>query len=148
MYMKARAAAVRCVTGKLSTLNYSFNTRTLVLLCVSFFSLPLWSADSRQADSAAPRLNNIGVAFMNQQLPGKALAKFGEAHREDSSSPIPLINKGIALIYLRRLPEAEVALKSASLMAPKDPRVWYSLGLASFDSGDQPSSLKAFQHAA
>jgi Flp pilus assembly protein TadD len=108
----------------------------------------VWSADSLKANSAAPRLNTIGVALMNQQFPGKALVKFEDAHREDPSSPVPVINKGIALIYLRRLSEAEEALKGASLMAPRDPRVWYSLGLALFDSGDQPPALAAFQHAA
>jgi tetratricopeptide (TPR) repeat protein len=85
---------------------------------------------------------------MNQQIPSKALIQFEDAHHADTSSAIPLINKGIALIYLRRLPEAEEALKSASLVDPTNPRVWYSLGLALFDSGDQPSALKAFQHAA
>ena len=85
---------------------------------------------------------------MNQQLPGKALIQFEGAHRADASSAIPLINKGIALIYLRRLPEAEEALKSASLLDPANPRIWYSLGLALFDSGNQEGALKAFQHAA
>lgn len=99
-------------------------------------------------DNAAASLNSVGVAFMNQQIPGKALMRFEDAHRADPSSAIPLINKGIALIYLRRLPDAEEALKAASLVDPKNPRVWYSLGLALFDSGDQPSALKAFERAA
>jgi tetratricopeptide (TPR) repeat protein len=96
----------------------------------------------------AARLNNVGVALMDQQIPSKALIKFEDAHRMDTSSAIPLINKGIALIYLRRLPEAEETLNAASLVDPANPRVWYSLGLARFDSGDQPSALKAFEHAA
>ena len=85
---------------------------------------------------------------MNQQLPGKALIQFEDAHRAATNSAIPLINKGIALIYLRRLPEAADTLHSASLLEPKNPRVWYSLGLALLDSGNQESALKAFQHAA
>jgi tetratricopeptide (TPR) repeat protein len=125
-------------------LNRSFSL--LAILLCSLFSLPARSADSSKADNAAS-LNSVGVAFMNQQIPGKALAKFEDAHRADPSSAIPLINKGIALIYLRRLPEAVEALKAASLADPKNPRVWYSLGLALFDSGDQPSALKAFEHA-
>jgi tetratricopeptide (TPR) repeat protein len=135
--------------GKQLTLNRSFSLLA-TLLCASFFSLPARGADTSKskADNAAASLNSVGVAFMNQQIPGKALTKFEDAHRADSSSAIPLINKGIALIYLRRLPEAEEALKAASLLSPKNPRVWYSLGLALFDSGDQPSALKAFEHAA
>jgi tetratricopeptide (TPR) repeat protein len=107
-----------------------------------------WSADVQKENPAAARLNNIGVAYMNQQLPGKALIQFEDAHRAVTYSAIPLINKGIALIYLRRLPEAEETLKSASLLDPANPRVWYSLGLALFDSGSQEAALKAFQHAA
>jgi tetratricopeptide (TPR) repeat protein len=128
-------------------LNRSFSLLVTVL-CVSLFSLPAWSLDTSTADSAAASLNGVGVALMNQQLPGKALLKFEDAHRADQPSPIPLINKGIALIYLRRLPEAVEALRAASGVDPANPRVWYSLGLALYDSGDQPSALKAFQHAA
>ena len=84
---------------------------------------------------------------MNQQLPGKALDKFEDAHRADPSSPIPQINKGIALIYLRRLPEAEQVLSAASASDSKNPRVWYSLGLAQLDAGNQTSALSSFQHA-
>ncbi|MFL6304624.1 MAG: FG-GAP-like repeat-containing protein [Candidatus Sulfotelmatobacter sp.] len=85
---------------------------------------------------------------MNQQLPGKALIQFEDAHRAATNSAVPLINKGIALIYLRRLPEAEDTLHSASLLDPKNPRAWYSLGLALLDSGNQEPALKAFQRAA
>lgn len=126
----------------------SFSVRTTLLLCASL--LPLAAiADVSKTDAAkAARLNNVGVAFMNQQIPGEALSKFEDAHRADAASAIPLINKGIALIYLRRLPDAEETLRAASLLDPKNPRVWYSLGLAKLDSGDQPSALKSFQHAA
>ena len=130
-------------------MNCSFSARTTFLLLPALLLLiSAWGADAQKADSDAARLNSVGVALMNQQIPGKALAKFEDAHRVDPSSAIPLLNKGIALIYLRRLPEAEQALTAASVKAPADPRVWYSLGLALFDSGDQVSALKAFQHAA
>jgi tetratricopeptide (TPR) repeat protein len=112
-----------------------------------FLSLPAWSADPSKTDLQAAHANNIGVALMNQQLPGKALVKFENAHRADSSSPVPQVNKGIALIYLRRLPEAEQILSAASASDPKNPRVWYSLGLAQLDAGNQTSALSSFQHA-
>jgi tetratricopeptide (TPR) repeat protein len=134
--------------GKQLILNRSFSLLTTSLLCLSFSLIPAWSTEVSKAHTAAASLNSVGVAFMNQQIPGKALIKFEDAHRADPSSAIPLINKGIALIYLRRLPEAEEALKAASLVDPTNPRVWYSLGLALFDAGDQPSALKAFQRAA
>lgn len=100
------------------------------------------------ADSiSASRLNNTGVALMNQQLTEKALAKFEAAHKADPASPIPLLNKGIAELYLRNLPEAEAALKQAASIDPKNIRIWYSLGLTHF-TGDNPTrAIEEFQHA-
>ncbi len=137
----------RIFRGKQLTLNLSRSSRTSLLLAVLVLSLPAWSADLSKAASEAAHSNNVGVALMNQQLPGKALVKFEDAHRADPSSPIPQINKGIALIYLRRLPEAEQLLSAASTANPKNPRVWYSLGLAQLDAGNQASALSSFQHA-
>src|ERR1700759_3361352 len=134
--------------GKQLNLNRSFSLLATVL-CASLFSLSAWRLDTSIDDSAAAAsFIGVGVALINQQLPGKALLKFEDAHRADQPSPIPLINKGIALVYLRRLPEAVETLRAASGVDPANPRVWYSLGLALYDSGDQPSALKAFQHAA
>src|SRR5271170_5441157 len=84
----------------------------------------------------AARLNDIGVALMNQQLTEKAIAKFEEAHAADPSSAIPVMNKGIALVYLRKLPEAEDALKKAAAIDPNNPRTWYSLGILHLGAGD------------
>lgn len=121
----------------------------MFLLCTFVsMSLTATSAAVSAPDPGAARANNIGVALMNQQLPGKALLKFEEAHRAEPSSIIPTINKGIALIYLRRLPEAEQVLSAATTADPSNPRVWYSLGLAQLDAGNQAAALKAFQRAA
>ena len=103
-------------------MNCSFSVRTTLFLPALLLLISAWGADAQKADSDAARLNSVGVALMNQQIPGKALAKFEDAHRADPSSAIPLLNKGIALIYLRRLPEAEQALTAASVKAPADPR--------------------------
>jgi tetratricopeptide (TPR) repeat protein len=130
------------------SLKCSLRVRTTFISCAAFVSLVAWSAEVPKQVPVAARLNNIGVAYLNQQLPSKALIQFEDAHHAAPHSAIPVINKGIALIYLRRLPEAEETLKSASLLDPENPRVWYSLGLALFDSGSQEAALKAFQHAA
>jgi tetratricopeptide (TPR) repeat protein len=128
-------------------LNLSFASRTTILLFSLLLSVPALRADMSRVELEAARSNNIGVALMNQQLPGKALAKFEEAHRADPSAPIPRINQGIALIYLRRLPEAEQVLTAVSSSDPKNPRVWYSLGLAQLDAGNQAGALNAFHRA-
>ena len=91
-----------------------------VSLCLgALFLLPVWAwaADSAKARVAA-RENNTGVALMNQQLLAKALTHFEEAHKADPVSLIPVINKGLALIYLQRLPEANSTLEAASTAAP------------------------------
>jgi tetratricopeptide (TPR) repeat protein len=95
----------------------------------------------------AARLNDIGVALMNQQLTEKAIAKFDEARAADPSSAIPVMNKGIALVYLRKLPEAEEALKKAAAMDPNNPRTWYSLGIMHLGAGDPKLAIPDMEHA-
>ena len=96
---------------------------------------------------AAASLNNIGVAFMNQQFPEKARHQFEEAYQKDSSSVLPLVNEGIAYLYLRKLTEAEDTLKKAVILDPASLRGWYSLGVTHLSGGDQQAALADFQHA-
>ena len=119
---------------------------SVVSVAISLATVAVRAEVPRKSLESA-RLNNIGVAYMNQQLTERALGKFEEAHTTDTTAPVPLLNKGIALLYLRRLPEAEVALKSATSAAPQDPRGWYSLGLTHFDSGSQQQALGEFKQA-
>ncbi|WP_446743346.1 FG-GAP-like repeat-containing protein [Silvibacterium acidisoli] len=84
---------------------------------------------------------------MNQQFTDKALGKFEEAHKLDPSSAIPVLNKGIALIYLRRLPEAEAALKEATALDPKNVRAWYSLGITHFAGDRNTQAIDDFKRA-
>jgi hypothetical protein len=96
---------------------------------------------------AAARLNNIGVAYMNQQFAEKALHQFQDAYQTQSSGVIPLVNEGIAYLYLRKLPEAEETLNKAVALDPKSLRGWYSLGISHMSDGSQESALADFQHA-
>jgi len=119
----------------------------VLFLCVALVSAVASAEDPQSKSLETARLNNIGVAYMNQQLTDKALQKFEDAHKADVAAPIPLLNKGIALLYLRRLSEAEEALRSATAAAPNEPRGWYSLGLAHFDAGAQEQALTDFERA-
>ncbi len=125
-----------------------FRTTPIALLVSLCFGLlpALAAADSGDAQVSA-RLNNIGVAYMNQQFNDKALHSFQEAVRADSSSVVPLVNEGIAYLYMRRLPEAEEVLKRCVAKSPENVRAWYALGLAHFGDGDQESALGDFKHA-
>ena len=97
---------------------------------------------------SATRANTLGVAYMNQQLPEKAQHAFAQANHADATRVIPLVNEGLAYLYLRQLPEAKVILKQATVQDPRSVRAWYSLGIAAFTEGDQAGALDAFQHAA
>ena len=119
----------------------------LTLACLPPMLLAAAVPDTGSKEQAAARLNNIGVAYMNQQLTEKAQHNFDEAFRADSSNAVPLINEGISYLYLRKLPEAEESLNKATTLDPKSVRGWYSLGLAHFGAGDQEGALTDFKHA-
>ena len=125
-----------------------------VLLGVASISAVSLRAERLPADAtpssaaqAAARANNIGVAYMNQQLMEKALHKFEEAHRADSTAVTPLTNEGLAYLYLNKVPEAQDALTKATVLDPHSARAWYSLGVAQYTGGDQAAALADFQHA-
>ena len=102
-------------------------------------------ADSPQVRAQAAKLNNLGVAFMNQQLMEKATATFDEAYKLDPSLATAELNKGIALLNQQRLPEAEAALQQAAAKDPGNPRVWYNLGLVHRGSGNTAEAISDFQ---
>jgi len=87
------------------------------------------SAETPQVRAEAAKLNNLGVAMMNQQLMEKAVVKFDAAYKLDPSMSTAALNKGIALLSQQTLPEAEASLQQAAAQDPKNPRVWYNLGL-------------------
>ncbi len=118
----------------------------LVALIAGVASLNAHSADEPHNLIEAARLNDVGVALMNQQLTEKAAAKLEEAHTVDPESAIPVLNRGIALLYMQKLPEAEQQLQQATRMAPDNPRGWYNLALAEMDSADQKQALEDMQH--
>src|SRR6202789_3297919 len=105
----------------------------LVLLTALLTAATAGNADvtpSKQAEAA--KLNNFGTALMNQQLLDKAQAKFADAYQLDPSLVHAEVNRGIALIYLQKMPEAKQALEQAATQAPKDPHIWYPQALESF----------------
>jgi tetratricopeptide (TPR) repeat protein len=106
----------------------------------------LWAADVPHGRVKAARLNNLGVALMNQQLTEKALGEFDEAHAADPSMVVLQVNRGIALLYMQRLPEADAALTEAARLDPKNPSIWYSLGLVHRSEGKPELAIGDFQH--
>jgi tetratricopeptide (TPR) repeat protein len=126
----------------------SASMRRLLLLILSCHITCFAIAGGEPHSAEASRLNNIGVALMNQQLTEKALAKFETAHAADPTSVVPLVNEGIALLYLQKLPEAEEALKQAAAADPNNPRAWYALGLVHLNAGNPKQAIDDLQHVA
>ncbi len=94
----------------------------------------------------AARLNNLGAAYMNQQLFEKGLKEFQEAQKQDSRLTIARLNEGIALFNLQKIDEAKAALEDALKQDPKIPNAWYNLGLLAKNSGDADAAVDAFKH--
>src|SRR5258707_6904192 len=125
-------------------------TNTLSIALISIFLLSLFIAllaatvPSTNPQEAA-RLNNIGVAYMNQQLFEKALKAFEEAAAKDPALEVATVNRGVALLNLQRIDEAKALLGKAVKDNPKDANAWYSLGLYYKNSADASAAVDAFR---
>jgi len=96
--------------------------------------------------SQAARMNNLGAAYMNQQLFEKALKSFQQAAELDPKLAIARLNEGIAFLNLQKIDEAKAALEDALKQDPKNPQAWYNLGLYAKNTGDAQSAIDAFRH--
>jgi len=93
----------------------------------------------------ASRLNNLGVAYMNQQLFEKGLNTFQQAAAADPKFVIARLNEGVAYLNLQKIDEAKAALEDALKQDPKNPNAWYSLGLLAKNTGDAQAAIDAFK---
>ena len=117
----------------------------LILCALRFAASPQKPADAKPTEAA--RLNNWGVAYMNQQLFEKALKTFEQAAALDSNLTMARLNQGIALLNLGKLDAAKPLLENATKQDSKDPHAWYNLGLLSKSTGEAPVAIDAFGHA-
>jgi tetratricopeptide (TPR) repeat protein len=116
------------------------------LLSVPALLLALIGASTTNADPReAARLNNIGVAYMNQQLFEKGLKAFEEAAAKDPNLKVTTLNRGVALLNLQRIDDAKALLQRAARDDPKDPHPWYSLGLYYKNSDSPQAGVDAFR---
>src|SRR4249920_3178735 len=79
----------------------------------------------------AARHNNLGCAYINQQLFEKGLNEFKLAVEADPKFAIARLNEGVAYLNLQKVDEAKAALEDALKLDPKNPNAWYGLGLLS-----------------
>src|SRR5579872_4503642 len=123
------------------------NLRFFVSLTAALLTaIGLFAPASQPNAIEAARLNNIGCAYMNQQLFEKALKEFQQAAEADPKLAIARLNEGVAYLNLQKIDQAKAALKDALKQDPKNPNAWYSLGLLAKNTGDAPGSIDAFKH--
>jgi tetratricopeptide (TPR) repeat protein len=121
--------------------------KTLVVALAFTFLLALLAATAPSANpQEAARINNIGVAYMNQQLFEKALKAFEEAAAKDPALEVAIVNRGVALLNLQRVDEAKALLEKEAKSNPKDAHAWYNLGLYYKNSADASAAVDAFRH--
>jgi tetratricopeptide (TPR) repeat protein len=102
--------------------------------------------DAAAKSAEAARLNNIGVAYMNQQLFEKALKQFEASVEQDPKLTIAKLNRGVALLNLQKIDEAKAILEEVTRQDPKDPHAWYNLGLLSKSTNETDAAIAAFRH--
>ncbi len=133
---------------------FSGMTKRSLLLCACvaiavaaiFAATPEDTHARPDSSTEAARLNNLGAAYMNQQLFEKGLKAFQEAAALDSQLKIAFLNQGIALLNLARIEPAKVLLEAAGKNTPNDPHAWFSLGLLYKNSDNPQGSVDAFRH--
>jgi tetratricopeptide (TPR) repeat protein len=119
----------------------------LTLAALSFFaaSPQPGSAPKPPNPAEAARLNNLGAAYMNQQLFDKGLKAFEEAAALDPKLHIARMNQGIALLNLGRVDAAKEILEVAVNSDPTNPHALYNLGLLEKNSSDSQSAVESLQ---
>jgi tetratricopeptide (TPR) repeat protein len=105
----------------------------------------LLTSESKPSPIEAARLNNLGVAYMNQQLFEKGLKEFQQSAEADPKLAIARLNVGVAYLNLQKIDEAKAALEDALKQDPKNPNAWYSLGMLAKNTGDAQAAIDAFK---
>jgi tetratricopeptide (TPR) repeat protein len=116
----------------------------LITALVAAFGLLIPASQSNSIEAA--RLNNLGCAYMNQQLFEKGLNEFQKALKADPKFTIARLNEGVAYSNLQKVDEAKAALDDALKQDPKNPNAWYSLGLLAKNMGDAQASIEDFKN--
>lgn len=123
----------------------------LALVVSAVLVLRAAQAPSRPSPSdASPdaiRLNNLGVATMNQQRFEEGLGYFEKAVAADPSFLVAQVNSAIALISSQRHEDGHAVLQKVLAADPENARAWYNVGLLLRSTGDADESLAAFEKA-
>jgi tetratricopeptide (TPR) repeat protein len=125
---------------------------SIAVTLIGLAALAVFAASSQKTPTSPPdsaeaaRLNNLGAAYMNQQLFEKGLKAFQDAAALDPKMRIAGLNQGIALLNLTRIDSAKVLLESAVKADANDPNAWFNLGLLYKNSDNPQGAVDAFRH--
>ncbi len=120
----------------------------VVLATIAIFAaVPQSAPVTKQPEKSteAARLNNLGVAYMNQQLFEKALKMFEQAAALDPNFKIAPMNEGVALLNLGRIDAARQFLEQAVKQNPDDSHAWCNLGMLEKNSANSHAAVDAFR---
>jgi len=106
-----------------------------------------WGDDAPSSRAEAIQLNNLGVAYMNQQNFNQAEKLFSGAVEKDPTLLIAQLNEGIAQLNSQQLSQASAVLRKVIAQDPKNAAAWYNLGLVARKDGNTPQTIEDFQHA-
>jgi len=116
-----------------------------IIAIAAFCAIIFLAAGPGKDSNEAARLNNLGCAYMNQQLFEKGLKFFEDASAADSNLKVAKINQGIALLSLAKVDAAKAILDEAAKTDPKDPHVWFALGMLNKNSSDADAAVEDFK---
>jgi tetratricopeptide (TPR) repeat protein len=122
------------------------NLKILAVFFGILAALGMFAPASQPNPIEAARLNNLGVAYMNQQLFEKGLKAFQQAAEADPRLVIAGLNEGVAYLSLQKVDQAKAAFEDALKRDPKNPNAWYGLGMLAKNTGDAQAAIDAFKH--
>src|SRR2546425_876585 len=96
--------------------------------------------------SEVAKLNNLGVAYMNQGRFEPAQKLFEQALAADPHYALARLNLGLALLSQQKLEAARAALEEAAAKLLSDPHASYNLGLVYKDLNETDKAIAAFRH--
>jgi tetratricopeptide (TPR) repeat protein len=117
----------------------------IVLAAFGLFATAPQNRSSVLNPIEAARLNNLGCAYMNQQLFEKGLKAFQQAAELDPKLAIAGLNEAIAFLNLQKVDEAKAALEAALKRDSKNPNAWYNLGMLAKNTGDAAAAIDEFK---
>src|SRR4030088_1608887 len=118
---------------------------SMILAALGLFATAPQTQPNASNPVEAARLNNLGSAYMNQQLFEKGLKAFQQAAELDPKLTIARLNQGIAFLNLQKVDDAKAALEAALKQDPKNPNAWYNICRLAKNTGDAQTASGAFK---